>query len=92
MEEQTETSEPSIAEDLPKAPETASLIDRADKVAERMEQSNKQAEELLKRQEAVAARMMLGGKSEAGELRKTTEQLEDEKEDKEVEKLVNRFK
>jgi hypothetical protein len=41
-------------------------IDKAEKVAARLEEANKRHEELIKRQEALEARRVLGGKSEGG--------------------------
>lgn len=71
--------------------ETSSIIDKADAVAKRMEEANKRAEELLTRQEAIAARMMLSGKSEAGMPHKTAEQIEKEKLDEEVAQSMKKF-
>lgn len=42
------------------------LVDKADAVAKRIEEANKVAAELLRRQEEIAARNILGGRSEAG--------------------------
>ena len=42
------------------------LIDDADKAAERLEKANKEFSELLKRQEQLAAREKLGGRTSAG--------------------------
>lgn len=46
--------------------EQPNVIEQAEKAAARLEQANKTAEELVKRQEAAQARNLLGGKSEAG--------------------------
>jgi len=43
-----------------------SLIEQAQKAAERLEHANKVMEELVKRQEAIEARRLLGGYSDAG--------------------------
>lgn len=43
-----------------------SLVDQANKAAARLEAANKRFEEVVDRQEAIAARMVLGGKSDAG--------------------------
>ena len=43
-----------------------SLIEQAEKAAQRLEHANKVMEELVKRQESIEARRLLGGKSEAG--------------------------
>lgn len=42
------------------------LIDRAEAAAKRMEEANQKAEELLKRNEELAARYVMSGRSEAG--------------------------
>ena len=42
-----------------------SLIEKAEKAAQRLEHANKVMEELVKRQEAIEARRLLGGQSEA---------------------------
>lgn len=42
------------------------LIERATVAAARLEQANKVMEELLKRQESIEARRVLGGMSQAG--------------------------
>lgn len=85
-------TEDKIAKVIEPIVETTSIIDKADAVALRMEAANKKAEELLIRQEAIAARMMLGGKSTAGDSPKTREQTEAEKIDAEVEATIKRFK
>lgn len=75
--------------------ETKSVIDRADAVAQRLENANKKTEELLQRQEDIAAqwkRMMLSGRAEAGAPTKTPEQTALEKEDAEVKATINRFR
>lgn len=43
--------------------ENDSIVARADKAAERLEAANRKTEELLKRQEDLAARDKLGGRS-----------------------------
>lgn len=72
-------------------PQTVSLIDRADSVAKRMEEANKRAEELIKRQEMVLSRSILGGKTEAGTVTKTQEQIDAEKIDAMAKAAVERF-
>jgi len=71
--------------------ETASMIQRADEVAKRMEEANKRSEELLTRQEAIASRLMLSGKAQAGTETKTPTQLAQEKIDAEVKAALERF-
>lgn len=46
--------------------ETATELDRADKIAERMAQENRAREKILEREEALAARRAVGGRAEAG--------------------------
>jgi len=72
--------------------ETISMLNRADKVAERMEQANKKAEELLARQEAIAARMIIGGRAEAGTLQKTAKEKQAEEIAKKLEALDKRYR
>ena len=66
MDEEQEQTKP--AEDTGKGnkSESTSLIESADKAAERLEQANKVKEELLAREEALEARRKLGGGSQAG--------------------------
>jgi hypothetical protein len=73
-------------------PETASLIERADRIAERVEKANQKAEELLIRQEAIAARMMLSGRAEAGQTPKTSEEMRKEQVQKEVAEIMKKFR
>ena len=47
-------------------PKSTSLIDKANETLKGMEAANKKTEELVERQEALAADKMLGGESEAG--------------------------
>lgn len=44
-----------------------SLVDQATKAAERLEEATRKYNEVVNRQEALAARMTLGGKSDAGQ-------------------------
>lgn len=46
--------------------ENASLIDRADTIAKRIEEANRKAEANLKKSEELATRELLGGKSNIG--------------------------
>lgn len=45
---------------------TISELDRADQIAERQKRENDRREDLLKREEALAARRAIGGGTEAG--------------------------
>ena len=47
-------------------PESTQLIDDANLAAKRLEEANKKQEDLLNRQEELAAKTALGGKAEAG--------------------------
>lgn len=44
-----------------------SLLSKSTKIAERMEEANKRAEEILERQEKLMAENILGGRSDAGQ-------------------------
>jgi hypothetical protein len=44
-----------------------SLIEKAEAVALRIEEANKKAEELLRRQEEIKSKKLLAGRSEAGD-------------------------
>ena len=46
--------------------QTTELIERANATAQRLEEANRKQEELIKRQEQLTARSILGGRSEAG--------------------------
>lgn len=58
-----------------------SLIEQAEKAAQRLEHANKVMEELVKRQEAIEARRLLGGQSEAGHKEPELSQAEKDKMD-----------
>lgn len=90
--EEAKKEETPKTENLNPITETSSIIDKADAVALRMEQANKRAEELLTRQEAIAARMMLSGRTEAGSTNKTKEQLQQEEVDKKVSEALKRYR
>ena len=64
-----------------------SLIEQAEKAAQRLEHANKVMEDLVKRQEAIEARRLLGGMSEAGK-----KEPELSKEDKDKMDMKNYFK
>jgi len=72
--------------------ETTSIIDKADAVAKRMQEQNDRAEQLLIRQEAIAARMMLSGRAEAGQVNKTKEQTDAEEVEKRAQAALKMFK
>lgn len=64
-----------------------SLIEQAEKAAQRLEHANKVMEELVKRQEAIEARRLLGGQAEAGH-----KEPELSKEEKDKMDMKNYFK
>jgi len=66
-EEKSNSLAPQEQVSLNPAPDTLSLISQADAVAARIEAANKQAAELLQRQEAILARNLLSGRAEAGQ-------------------------
>lgn len=70
--------------------ETSSIIAKADAAAARMEAANKKAEELLIRSEAIASRMMLSGKAEAGSA-KTPQQQQAEEVDAKVKETLKKY-
>lgn len=79
-----ETKDETQKEELPAAdagegsePETTQLIDDANLAAKRMEDANKEKKDLLDREESLAAKKVLGGRSEGGIVKK--EETEDEK-------------
>lgn len=72
--------------------ETTSIIDRADAVAKKLQEQNDRTELLLQRQEAIAARMMLSGRAEAGQVQKTPQQAAEEQMNEEVNRRLNMFK
>lgn len=47
--------------------DSLSLVDQATKAAERLEEATRKYNDVVSRQEALAARMTLGGKSDAGQ-------------------------
>jgi hypothetical protein len=60
-----------------KKEEPLSVLDRAESIAKRIEDGNKKAEELLKTQEALATKLILGGRSEAGSVQKIETKISD---------------
>lgn len=58
--------------------ETTDLIDRANKTAERVEASNREARAILEEQKALFARAVLGGRSVAGQKTKSQEEVDAE--------------
>ena len=77
MVEQTSNEAVSKVEAVPSVPAT-SIIDKADMVARRIEDGVKRYEEMAARIEGAAARIMLGGRAEAGSISKTEEEKKKE--------------
>ena len=50
-----------------KESDTSQVLTKAEELAKRIEDGNAKTEELVKRQEEIAAKNILGGKSDAGE-------------------------
>ena len=72
---------------------TISELDRADQIAERQKRENDRREELLSREEALAARRAVGGTAEAGqEPVKPKEETDEEYTKRFQEGEVNPFK
>jgi len=61
------TESPTETEDAGVQSETITELDRADQIAERQARENKRREDILDREEALAARKAVGGISEAGQ-------------------------
>ena len=74
------------------APSNLTLIEKADAVAKRMEEANKKAEELIRRQEEITARMLLSGRAEAGQIQKSPEQANEEEAQKQANAIIKRFR
>jgi len=81
MEETTETEE-----EKPQEAEEKSVVDRAESSVKAMKDENIKFEQLVKRQEKLAADKLLGGQSEAGE----SEKKEPEESDKDYAARVMR--
>lgn len=67
-----------------------SPLDRAESIVRRLEDANRRSEELIKKQEEIAARAMLGGRSESAV--KTAEQIAKEDEDARVAEVLKRYR
>lgn len=64
--EEKATNDPVKPEDDGIQSETVSELDRADQIAERQKRENDRREEILTREENLAARKVIGGVAEAG--------------------------
>jgi hypothetical protein len=73
--------------------ETASLIERAEKAAQKIEAETKLFAELVKRNEAAVARLMLSGRSlQSSGTQKTPEQEDADKVKADVDAAMKRYK
>ena len=66
LEEEQKRLDAEQAGEAEEPPKATSMIDSAKEQADRLEAANKKTEELVERQEELAARNALGGESEAG--------------------------
>lgn len=95
MDEEKETKGEGAKEDAPKesegtnensnngkTSEKPSMVDEAEKAAGLMKIENDRKEELLKREEELQAKKILGGKSEAGSVEEKKEETPKEYKDK----------
>lgn len=73
QEDEKKEAQPKTEEAVEKKEESTGLIDKAAEQADRLEAANKKQEELLDRQEAMAAKQALGGKADAGSSEKQEE-------------------
>lgn len=67
IEEEVQSSPKNVNDGIQR--ETVSELDRADQIAERQKRENDRREELINREEALAARRIVGGNAEAGSVR-----------------------
>lgn len=70
---------------------TASLLERADALRKGLEETEKRIKEHIDRFENIAARQLLSGRSEAGTVNKTPEQINKEETDRQSAEIVKRF-
>ena len=78
--------------DAPAADDTSTYFTKAEELAKRVEDANKKTEELVIRQEKVAARMLLSGRTEAGAPPKTKQQEQEDLVAAQVKESLARFK
>ena len=90
-EKKPQETEKAPNEDIKKGfqPETVGTLDRADEIAERQKRENDRREELIKRDEALAARKAVGGDIDAGEKKPEKKEETDSEYRKRIEKDVN---
>lgn len=67
------------------------LLTQADLYAKRLEEANRRGEEILKRQEELYTRIVLGGRTAAGQAQKTPEEIAKEKEEAYINNALIQF-
>jgi hypothetical protein len=77
-----ESTEPTKDDEEGVQSKTISELDRADQIAERQKRENDRREELLTREEALAARKTVGGITDAGKEEKPKEETAAEYKDR----------
>ena len=70
---------------------TLSVVERVEKATKTLEEVERRIDEKTKSYEQLIARQLLSGRSEAGTIHKTPEQLNAEKVQAEVDRVVKRF-
>jgi hypothetical protein len=93
MSEEIQTPQPTQEASTPAVKEVRpeSIIERAEKANLRADENIKKQEDLLNRQEAIATRLLLGGRAEAG-TNKTAKQTQEEEIAKRVAETLKRYK
>lgn len=71
--------------------EQKDILQKAEELAVRIEKANEETKKLMEEQKNLNSRLILGGKSQSGQVQKTNEELEKEKVEAEVKRLQNRF-
>jgi len=79
------------AETVPIAPENVTEVEKAQGILDGMRHEREEFMKLVRRQEAATARIMLGGRGVSGGVKKTPEETERERIEREVSNSVNRF-
>ena len=83
---QIETTQNPVSTEQP-----LSMIERAEKVKAEIEAIEKRFDEQMKRNEEILSRMIMGGKSNAGQISKSPEQQLDAQIKEESDKIVGAF-
>ena len=68
------------------------MLQRSEAVADRIEKANEEAKKIAERMEKAASANMLGGRSQAGQVQKTQEEINEEKMDADVKSLTDDYK